>query len=210
MFLTHGEGISGFAGRLQGASTMAEDLEEDFEEGEGSEDAAEDSPRKRGGGGGNLKKILFIVLPILLVVGALAGAYFGGVFDSLLHSSKPDKPAVAAAATKDDKNGAEPQQTAFYDLPEILVNLNTQGRKQNFLKIRVSLELESAADVPRIEQVMPRIIDNFQVYLRELRVEDLQGSAGMLRLREELLTRVSSAAKPAKINDVLFKEMLVQ
>ena len=57
---------------------------------------------------------------------------------------------------------------------------------------------------------MPRIIDNFQVYLRELRVEDLQGSAGMLRLREELMMRVNNAVKPAKVNDVLFKEMLVQ
>ncbi len=58
--------------------------------------------------------------------------------------------------------------------------------------------------------MMPRIIDNFQVYLRELRVEDLKGSAGMYRLREEMLIRVSAAVAPAKINDVLFKEMLVQ
>jgi flagellar protein FliL len=58
--------------------------------------------------------------------------------------------------------------------------------------------------------VLPRIIDNFQVYLRELRVEDLKGSGGMYRLREELLLRVNAAVAPAKINDVLFKEMLVQ
>ena len=102
------------------------------------------------------------------------------------------------------------QAAVFYDLPEILVNLNSTGRKQNFLKIRVSLELESALDVGKIEAVMPRIIDNFQVYLRELRVDDLQGSAGMLRLREELMARVNNAVKPAKVNDVLFKEMLVQ
>jgi flagellar protein FliL len=57
---------------------------------------------------------------------------------------------------------------------------------------------------------MPRIIDNFQVYLRELRVEDLRGSGGIYRLREELLTRVNAATAPAKVVDVLFKEMLVQ
>ncbi|MDY0241246.1 MAG: flagellar basal body-associated FliL family protein, partial [Rhodospirillaceae bacterium] len=84
------------------------------------------------------------------------------------------------------------------------------GRKQNFLKIRVSLELKNALDVSRIEQVIPRIIDNFQVYLRELRIEDLQGSAGMLRLREELLARVNAAVAPATVNDILFKEILVQ
>ena len=57
---------------------------------------------------------------------------------------------------------------------------------------------------------MPRVIDNFQTYLRELRLDDLKGSAGMYRLREELLVRVNAAAAPAKIKDVLFKEMLVQ
>ena len=98
----------------------------------------------------------------------------------------------------------------FYDLPELLVNLNTGGRKSTMLKIRVSLELQTQADIPKVEEVLPRILDNFQVYLRELRIEDLKGSAGMYRLREELLTRVAAAAAPAKINDVLFKEMLVQ
>ena len=57
---------------------------------------------------------------------------------------------------------------------------------------------------------MPRIVDNFQVYLRELRIEDLQGAAGMYRLREELLSRVGKAAQPAEIVDILFKEMLIQ
>ena len=98
----------------------------------------------------------------------------------------------------------------FYEVPEILVNLNTGARKSTFLKIRVSLEVEKQSDIERIKRMMPRIVDNFQVYLRELRVEDLKGSAGMYRLREEMLVRVSAAVAPAKINDVLFKEMLVQ
>ena len=61
-----------------------------------------------------------------------------------------------------------------------------------------------------LEAVMPRIIDNFQVYLRGLRIEDLQGAAGLQRLREELLLRVNAAAKGKHVRDVLFKEMLVQ
>ena len=56
----------------------------------------------------------------------------------------------------------------------------------------------------------PRIIDHFQVYLRELRVEDLRGSAGIYRLREELLARVNAAVKPTKVENVLFREVLVQ
>jgi len=188
---------------------MAEDLEEDFDETEISEDMDGDSS---GGGssGGSKKKLIFILVPVLLLVGAAAGVYFLGLADPLLKMFHKEKPAASAPAAEEGKPGQPAPAAVFYDLPEILVNLNSAGRKQNFLKIRVSLELESPLDVPKIEAVMPRIIDNFQVYLRELRIEDLQGSAGLLRLREELLTRVNSSVKPAKVNDVLFKEMLVQ
>ena len=177
---------------------MAEDLEEDFEEGEGADDAVHAAPKR-----GKKKLLLLIVLPMLLVVGGAAGAYFSGAADPLL----------SMFSGGEDHKEAKVEQPAtpavFYDMPEMLVNLNTAGRKQTFLKIRVSLELEHATDVQRVEQVMPRIVDQFQVYLRELRVDDLQGSAGVYRLREELLARVNVAVKPAKVNDVLFKEMLV-
>ena len=188
---------------------MAEDLEEDFDETEISEDMEVGSP---GGGssGGGKKKLIMILIPVLLLVGAGAGLYFTGMIDKIIGMFHKDKPAAEASASEEAKPGQPAPAAVFYDLPEILVNLNSNGRKQNFLKIRVSLELESPLDVPKIESVMPRIIDNFQVYLRELRIEDLQGSAGLLRLREELLTRVNSSVKPAKVNDVLFKEMLVQ
>ncbi len=167
---------------------------------EGDEEEGEGSPKRRGG---KKKLLLFIALALLLVVGGAAAAYFTGLLE----------PLIAMVGGEDESEGEEavvPATVVFYDLPELLVNLNTGGRKSTFLKIRVSLELENAEDIARIEAVMPRIIDNFQVYLRELRVEDLKGSAGMYRLREELLTRVTLAAAPSKINDVLFKEMLVQ
>ncbi len=62
----------------------------------------------------------------------------------------------------------------------------------------------------KLESILPRIVDNFQVYLRELRVEDLNGSAGLQRLREDLLLRVTNAAAPAVVKDVLFRELLIQ
>ena len=98
----------------------------------------------------------------------------------------------------------------FFDLPEILVNLNTGRRQSTYLKISIALELDNSDMLPRIESLLPRVIDNFQVYLRELRREDLSGSAGIFRLKEELLLRVNAALHPAQIRDVLFKEMLVQ
>ncbi len=178
---------------------MADDEADEDLDAEGDEDEGEGSPGKRGG----KKKLLLFVALALFVGGGAAAAYFSGLV----------QPLIAMLGGVDETAAEEttgPVKVVFYDLPEILVNLNTGGRKSTFLKIRVSLELENAEDVARIEAVMPRIIDNFQVYLRELRVEDLKGSAGMYRLREELLTRVTLAAAPSKVSDVLFKEMLVQ
>jgi flagellar FliL protein len=50
----------------------------------------------------------------------------------------------------------------------------------------------------------------FQVYLRELRTTDLNGSVGMFRLKEELTRRVNAAISPHHVNAVLFKEILIQ
>ncbi|MGF1591689.1 MAG: flagellar basal body-associated FliL family protein [Kiloniellaceae bacterium] len=154
-------------------------------------------------GGLNGKKlVLFIILPILLLVGGLAGAYFTGLLDPLLGRQDP-------AAAEANEKPAE-VQTIFYDLPQMLVNLNTGERRNNYLKIAISLELTSQQDSDALDALLPRIVDNFQVYLRELRVEDLRGSAGVQRLREELLLRVNTAVYPIEVRDVLFKEMLVQ
>lgn len=168
------------------------DDEHDDDDEEGSHD-----------GGGKKKLFIIIGLALLLVVGGAAAAYFTGLLQPLIDM-------IAGGAQDQAEEEVIAQDAIFYDLPELLVNLSTAGRKSTFLKIRISLELEKPEDVPVVERVMPRIVDNFQVYLRELRVEDLKGSAGMYRLREELLKRVGAAIAPAKINDVLFKEMLVQ
>jgi flagellar FliL protein len=99
----------------------------------------------------------------------------------------------------------------FYDdMPDMLVNLNTGTRKSSFLKLHVSLQIESDEDKAKIKVLQSRIVDTFQTYLRELRLEDLKGSAGLYRLREELLMRVNAAVAPVKVDDVLFTEMLVQ
>ncbi len=170
-------------------------------EGQGAEGAETEGGRKRLSG---KKIVLLFVLPLLLVLGTAVGVYFSGAADGLL-GKKQDKAAAEKA-----KLEAQRAKAVFFDLPELLVNLNSSGRRTNFLKISISLELPGEADVKQLQMMLPRIIDSFQVYLRELRVSDLQGSAGMYRLREDLLRRVNEAAAPVKINDVLFKEMLIQ
>src|SRR5262249_10306277 len=99
----------------------------------------------------------------------------------------------------------------FVDLPELLVNLsNTGSDRTQYLKVKVVLELPDQLMIAQIQPVMPRVMDAFQTYLRELRPSDLEGSAGLYRLKEELTRRVNASISPNKINAVLFKEIVVQ
>lgn len=173
--------------------------EEDFEDIDGSEL--------------NKRKLIMILLPLLLVIGATVGVYFSGIADSIFAGEDAQKEEQVAQdgnqeAVEVDSGEIE---TVFYDLPEMIVNLNTRTRKRGHLmKIRVSLELEDGADIEDVEKKMPRIIDSFLVHTRELKPEELDGSSGIYRLREELLRRVGKTLDPIKVYDVLFKQFEIQ
>ena len=64
--------------------------------------------------------------------------------------------------------------------------------------------------VTALGEHIPRVTDQFNGFLRELRTDDLSGSAGAYRLRLELLRRVNLVIAPMQINAVLIEEMLVQ
>jgi len=140
-------------------------------------------------------KFLIIGAAALLLIGGGVGAYF--FFFSHPHEAKAENPAVKPAV--------------FVDLPEILVNLsNPSAERTQYLRIKVVLELPEQKMVEQITPIMPRVMDAFQTYLRELRPSDLDGSAGLYRLKEELTRRVNVSIAPARINAVLFKEIVVQ
>ena len=108
-------------------------------------------------------------------------------------------------------SAAPTKPPAYVDVPEVLVNLSNVGSdRTQYLKVKIVLEIPDAALAPQIEQTMPRVMDTFQTYLRELRPTDLDGSAGLYRLKEELTRRVNAAIAPNRINAVLFKEIVVQ
>lgn len=167
-------------------------------EGESAEGAA--SPEEEAKA--RKKKLMLIVagaLVLLLVLGG-AGAYFMGVFGHSEHAKKPGG---------SDMNAGE-NKPVYFDLPQILVNLNTGGKTTSFVKTTVTLELVTPTDVPILQANLPRLMDNYNTFLREMKASDLYGSAGVYRLREEMLVRANKVLAPAKVKDVLFREILVQ
>ena len=156
-----------------------------------------------------------IVLPVLLLVGGGAGAYFMGVFGGEEVVAE-ELEGEAAAEAEAEIEVAEaiipvmPEDVIFVDLPDLLLNLNVTGKRLRFLKVVASLEVanEETADVVR--QMTPRILDNLHLYFRSVRPEELAGPDGVYRIKEDLLVRINDTIEPAVIRDVLVKEMLVQ
>jgi len=175
-------------------SEVTKPQDDDEEAGEGQKPEAE---KKRFG-----KKFLLIAggggLALVLALGA--GAYiffFSGSGSTTKMAANPAIPLVAP-------------QVAYYDMPDIVVNIQSADGSPAYLKLGVSLELDTAEEKPGIQVLMPRIVDQFQGYLRELRIDDLRGSAGVVRLKEELLRRINTAAAPYPVRDVLLKELIIQ
>ena len=172
-------------------AAMAKPAKIDFAEMEEQGEAQSPQPKPKF----SLKLIIIIAVAALVVLGG------GGTAGYLIFSGSKETKPVAAAV----------KPPTFVDVPEVLVNLSNVGSdRTQYLKVKIVLEIPEAALQPQIQMSMPRVMDAFQTYLRELRPTDLDGSAGLYRLKEELTRRVNAAISPSRVNAVLFKEIVVQ
>ncbi len=146
------------------------------------------------------KRLLLLAIPVVLI-GAGAAAWFTGLVSSLPGMKRAPLTPLATAAA------AAP---VYVEMPEIVANLNAGARRSSFVKLQARLELSRPEDLAAFTAAQPRVMDLFQTYLREMRPDELRGSMGTYRLREQLIARASLAAAPARIVDVLFTELLVQ
>jgi len=154
------------------------------------------------------KKLILLALPLLLL-GAGAGLWFSGVLPGLLGMNAPPV-EEAAAEPAEDAGPPAPEPPVFVAMPDITANLNSGNRRPVFIRLRSQIEVQGQADAAALQAAMPRLLDLFTTYLREIRPEELRGSAGTHRLREELIARANIAASPVRVTDVLFTEMLIQ
>ena len=177
--------------------------------------------------------LLFIIIPAALVV---LGGGGGAAFLLMQPKAEAAEGGHGAAPAKKGGHGAEkkgggghggggsggeadpalgviaegPDGVTFYTLPDMVVNIQAPDGRPTFLKLKLTLEMKDAALAEHLQAEMPRLQDMFQGFLRELRPEDLAGSAGSFQLRAEILRRVNLIAAPGKVDAVLIEEMLVQ
>lgn len=162
-----------------------------------------DTPEAEGEGEGAAPKKSFLSKKLIIMAAAgvlVLGGVAGGWFFFLRAKPHEEKPAVAVV-----------KPPAFVEMPEVVVNLSsTNNGRPQYLKAKITLEVTDQKIADDIKPVLPRVLDAFQTYLREMRANDLEGSAGLYRVRDELTKRVNLAVAPSRINAVLFKEVVVQ
>jgi flagellar protein FliL len=148
-----------------------------------------------------LGRIILIVTLLLIAGGTAGGFYFQDRIRQVLgfNAEPPLKKIV------------KPEDVAYCDLPEIMVTLDSRGSTGgHVLKLSASLALDDRMDQPRVQAYIPRVIDVFQIYIRQLIVEDVTGVPKIQHLRQEMLTRINAALEPAHVDDLLFRQVLVQ
>ena len=166
-------------------------MAENEAEGGAATEGAEAAPPK------NKLKLIIMAVGLLAVLGGGAATWF-------FFFRRGDDEHHAEAAPP-------PKPPAFVDVPDMMVNLaGAPGERVQYLRLKIVLELKEEKQIEAIKPTMPRVTDIFQTYVRELRPSDLNGSAGIFRLKEELTKRVNAAVAPIQVSAVLFKEVVVQ
>jgi flagellar protein FliL len=148
---------------------------------------------------------------LFIIIGAAAiVVLLGGAAAFFLLSSGTAEAEHSEDAADSHGGTIEAAHTFIFNLPPMVINLNNEADGEAFMKLTVALEVANEEMMLEIQPRMAKVVDAFQVYLRELRKSDLEGSAGVYRLKEELLRRVNVAIYPSRVESVLFKEILVQ
>jgi len=188
---------------------MADDLEETL----GEAELVEGLERKKFSGKKLVIAAIAVVVALLVVVGVMT--IFGGDDEDASEDAVMEQMAEDAAdrnqqSEAEQDKSVEELKTLFIDIDEQIYNLNTSGQGTSFLKATITLEIDRESFRADIQAKMPRILDEFNVYMRELRPEDLNGASGIFRLKEELLMRINQAVAPSRVKDVLFQQFVVQ
>jgi flagellar FliL protein len=145
---------------------------------------------------------------MLIIIGAVVALLLvsGGAAYMMLSGGAPTEEAEAEA----DAGGHGEGTVSFVEAPPMVVNLREADGSARFLKIRFTLVPVTADKAEELKKKLPLIVDAFQPFLRELRPEDLSGSAAVFRIKEEMLVRATQAVGRHQIKDILIQDLIQQ
>jgi flagellar FliL protein len=168
----------------------------------------------------NKKKKLIVIgaAAAAVLLGGGGGAYmmFGGA-PAKAEAGHGDKAEGAddEAADEGEGEGGEGghgggEKEAPLDVPPLLVNLRTADGAPHFLKVHVMLVPGAKSSMEKLKESLPVLLDAYQPFLRELRPEDLSGSAAVFRIKEELLIRSRDTLGDGQVKEILVQDLIQQ
>ncbi|MFD1342018.1 flagellar basal body-associated FliL family protein [Litorisediminicola beolgyonensis] len=182
-------------------------------------------------------KRIFVILALILVC---AGAAIGGLtialgperlMNTVLGGDTPPEAHGDAAHGGDAGGHGAPEAAGGHGLEsaepgaasgiriaamsEMIVNITSltmTGRKTTrFLKLNIAFAIDQSIEgAERFDERRLFIRDTLQDYLRQLAEDDLEGSAGLARLKAELLRRARAVMDSEAPREVLVSDMVIQ
>ena len=141
--------------------------------------------------GGKLKPLL---LGLVLAAAGAAGGYFMAV-SGLLN------------APSEEKEEETRPRTSFVAIEPMIVSIARQGGVSQ-LRLKLALEVADGR-AGEVTDMMPRILDVLNSYLRALETIDISDAATLVRLRAQMLRRVQIVAGTDAVKDLLIQEFVV-
>lgn len=158
-----------------------------------AETGAQDAPPKKS------KKGLLIGAVAALLCGG--GAFYAVNSGMILGATE-----VAGEHGEDDKPVLEETELAtFVPIDPMVISLG--GQSQHQLRFNAQLEVASAKQSD-VENLMPRILDVLNGYLRAVDVADLQSPTALVKLRVQMLRRIQLVTGDGHVKDLLITEFV--
>jgi flagellar protein FliL len=164
----------------------------------------------------NKKKKLIIIgaaTVAALTLGGGGAAFFMGGKSAAKTEAHGEEAAAAEGegAAKEGEAGKEGEgKGKFVDVPTVSVNLRSPDGAPRFLKLHLMLVPGPKTTDTALKDKLPVVLDAYQPFLRELRPEDLGGSAAVFRLKEELMVRATRVLGPGMVKEVLIQDLIQQ
>ncbi|MEN8257741.1 MAG: flagellar basal body-associated FliL family protein [Thermodesulfobacteriota bacterium] len=155
------------------------------------ENVTPEEPKKKS------KTMLLVILGALLLL-AGGGGFF--VYTTLM-----------SAGDKDVEKPKEEVEMVgeMVTFGEFVVNLSDPKGKR-YLKCKISVEVEGAEAVERVQKIEPKLRDIVIMLLTSLAFEEVMTPEGKIRIRDELLERFNQAVRPDRIKNLYFSDFVVQ
>ena len=139
-----------------------------------------------------------------LVLAAILGA---GGFYAVRSGMILSKNDAADQAQKTEETAQPLPDVAFVPVPPIVVNVGAEGEKR-FLRFKAQLEVAPEAE-QEVADLVPRIVDVLNGYLRAIDTGELERKAVLVRIRAQMLRRIQVITGEGRVHDLLVMEFVL-